>query len=362
MASALEHVAWEACLVEPQPDPALEAYARRKTGFPFPSIRYFTPVPWLARAVVDLHLEYGLLIHLDQNTADLLTLIVSRENSCRFCYAAQRVLLWGQGMSEAHIQRLEQELSAGLAPRTAAAIAFGRTQSRIGPAAAREACEALRAAGFGEEEMKEIAFSVAVTDFFNRAHTIAAIPAGPLERIPDQLLARLLRPIIKRIIQKHRSRGQPTLLERVPTYPYARLVEKYAGSPIASALGQTIEEMWVSPHLTRRCKLLIFAVVARGLGCKVCALEIKNALEAEGLNEPTLALILTHLDAPELEEIERLLVRFTRETIWFDPAVLQRHTRSLRDRLSVPQLIEFIGVASLANGLCRMGATVMGDS
>jgi alkylhydroperoxidase family enzyme len=175
MASALEHVAWEACLVEPQPDPALEAYARRKTGFPFPSIRYFTPVPWLARAVVDLHLEYGLLIHLDQNTADLLTLIVSRENSCRFCYAAQRVLLWGQGMSEAHIQRLEQELSAGLAPRTAAAIAFGRTQSRIGPAAAREACEALRAAGFGEEEMKEIAFSVAVTDFFNRAHTIAAI-------------------------------------------------------------------------------------------------------------------------------------------------------------------------------------------
>lgn len=312
--------------------------------------------------MVDLHLEYGLLIHLDQNTADLLTLIVSRENSCRFCYAAQRVLLSGQGMSEAHIQRLEQELSAGLAPRTAAAIAFGRTQSRIGPAAAREACEALRAAGFGEEEMKEIAFSVAVTDFFNRAHTIAAIPAGPLERIPDQLLARLLRPIIKRIIQKHRSRGQPTLLERVPTYPYARLVEKYAGSPIASALGQTIEEMWVSPHLTRRCKLLIFAVVARGLGCKVCALEIKNALEAEGLNEPTLALILTHLDAPELEEIERLLVRFTRETIWFDPAVLQRHTRSLRDRLSVPQLIEFIGVASLANGLCRMGATVMGDS
>jgi hypothetical protein len=57
-----------------------------------------------------------------------------------------------------------------------------------------------------------------------------------------------------------------------------------------------------------------------------------------------------------------LLVRFTRETIWFDPAVLQRRTRSLRDRLSVPQLIEFIGVASLANGLCRMGATVMGHS
>jgi hypothetical protein len=31
----------------------------------------------------------------------------------------------------------------------------------------------------------------------------------------------------------------------------------------------------------------------------------------------------------------------------------------LRDRLSGPQFLEAIGVASLANGLCRMGATVL---
>jgi len=362
MASALEHVAWETCLVDPQPDRALEAYARRKTGIPVRSIRYFTPVPWLARAVIDLHPEYGLLMHLDKNTAELLTLIVSRENSCRFCYAAQRALLWGQGMSEAHIQRLEQELSAGLAPRTAAAIAFGRTQSRVGSASARDACEVLRNAGFGEEEMKEIAFTVATTDFLNRAYTIPAIPARPMERMPDQFLPRLLRPIINRIIEKHRSRGQSTPLESAPSHPYARLIERYAGSPIATALGQTIGEMWASPHLSRRCKLLIFAVIARGLGCDVCALEVRKALEAEGLNEATLARILTHLDAPELDEVERLLVRFARETIWYDPAALQRRARSLRDRLSVPQLIEVIGVTSLANGLCRMGAMVMGHS
>jgi hypothetical protein len=71
MASALEHVAWETCLVDPQPDRALEAYARQRSGIPVPSIRYFTPVPWLARALIDLHPEYGLLMHLDQNVADL---------------------------------------------------------------------------------------------------------------------------------------------------------------------------------------------------------------------------------------------------------------------------------------------------
>jgi AhpD family alkylhydroperoxidase len=362
MASALEHVAWETCLVDPQPDRALEAYARQKTGIPVPSIRYFTTVPWLARALIDLHPEYGLLLHLDQNVADLLTLIVSQENSCRFCYAVQRMLLWGQGMSEARIQRLEQELSAGLAPRTAAAIAFGRTQSRLGPAAARDACQALRRAGFGEEEMKEIAFTVAATDFLNRAYTIPAIPVRALERMPDQLLSRLLRPIINRIMERHRSRGQATPLESAPSYPYARLIERYAGLPSAPALGRIVEEMWVSPLLTRRCKLLIFAVIARGLGCEVCAQEISKALEAEGLNEPMLARVLAHLDAPELDETERLLMRFARETIWFEPAALQRRARSLRDRLSVPQLIEVIGVTALSNGLCRMNAMVMGHS
>jgi len=362
MPSALEHVAWETCLIDPQPDRALEAYARRKTGIPVRSIRYFTPVPWLARALIDLHPEYGLLMYLDQNLADLLTLIVSQENSCRFCYGVQRMLLWGQGMSEARIQRLEQELSAALAQRTAAAIAFGRAQSRLGPAAARDACQALRRAGFGEEEMKEIAFTVAATDFLNRAYTIPAIPVRALERMPDQLLSRLLRPIINRIMERHRSRGQATPLERAPSYPYARLIERYAGLPSAPALGRIIEEMWVSPHLTRRCKLLIFAVIARGLGCEVCAQEISKALEAEGLNESMLARVVTHLDAPELDETERLLMRFARETIWYEPAALQRRARSLRDRLSVLQLIEVIGVTAQSNGLCRMNAMVMGHS
>lgn len=362
MTSALEHVAWETCLVEPQPDRGLDSYARRKTGIPVPSIRYFTPAPWLARALVDLHPEYGLLMHLDQNLADLLTLIVSQENSCRFCYAAQRALLWSQGMSEARIQRLEQEMSAGLGPRAAAAVAFGRSQSRAGPAAAREAREALLSAGFAPEEMKEIVYIVAATDFFNRAYTIPAIPVRPMERIPEQLLSRLFRPLIGRILERHRLRGQSTPLARGPAYPYAGLIEHYAGSPIAPVLGRTIEEMWASPHLTRRCKLLIFAVIARGLGCEPCGVEMGKALEQEGLGEAALGRILTHLDAPQLDETERLLVRFARETIWYDPAALQRRARSLRDRLSPAQLIEVVGVTSLANGVCRMAAMVMGHS
>jgi AhpD family alkylhydroperoxidase len=97
-------------------------------------VRYFTSAPWLARAIVDLHPEFGLLMHLDLHQMDIIELVVSQENSCRFCYAAVRMLLWAQGMSEARIQYIEQTLSqADLAPKTTAAIAFARRQSRVGP-------------------------------------------------------------------------------------------------------------------------------------------------------------------------------------------------------------------------------------
>jgi len=359
MANALQHVAWEPALIEPRPHPSLESYARRRFGMPFPSIRYFTSVPWLARAMIDLHPEYGLLMHLEQRVADLLTLIVSQENSCRFCYAAVRALLRIQGVSEARIQRMEQDLTrADLSPQTVAAIAFGRSQSRSGPPAAREAREALGRAGVGANEMKEIAYAVAMTDFTNRVYTILAVPPYQIEGMPDQLFMRLLRPLINHLVLSHHSRGRATPLERAPSYPYAHVVKLYAGSPIAPALGRTLEEMWASAHLTRRCKLLILAVVARGLACEVCALEVGKALHEEGLKEATLTEILTHLDAPELDPIERLLVPFARETIWYQPAPLQRRARALRERLSGAQLVEAIGVVSLANGFCRLGASV----
>jgi alkylhydroperoxidase family enzyme len=363
MASALAHVGWESCLIAPRRDRALESYARHNTGVPFPALRYFTPVPWLARAIVDLHPEFGLLMHLDFHQMDILALVVSQENSCRFCYAAVRVLLWAQGMSEARIQHIEQRLSqADLAPKTTAAIAFGRRQSRGGPHGAQGARQILREAGFNDEEMKEVAFVVGVTDFLNRVNTIPAIPSHTLERMPEQFHMRLLRPLIRRIVEKQRCRGRAAPPERPPTHPYSGLVKAYAASPIAAALGRTIEAMWESPILTRRCKLLMFAVIARGLGCRVYATEIEEALQQEGLDEPAIIQVLSHLDAPELDDVERVLVRFARETIWYEPAALQRRARAVRDRLSETQFIESVGVASLANGLCRMGAAVMGHS
>jgi AhpD family alkylhydroperoxidase len=361
MANSLQHVAWEPCLLTPRRDGGLEAYAKRKMGVSMPTIRYFVECPWLARAMVDLHPEQGLLVRLDLHLADLVSLVVSQANSCRYCYAAVRALLRIQGMSEARIQRLEEDLMrADLGTRPAAAVAFARSQSRSVPTLKGDDKQALLGAGFSAEELRELAFVVASVDFMNRASTIPAIPSAGIERMPDQLHVRLLRPLIARILDAHRSRGAPAPPVSAPAYPYARLVEAFAGSPIAPTLGRTLEAMWASPALTRRCKLLVFGVIARGLGCSVCEDEAARCLRDEGLTEESLRRVLTHLDAPELTPEERLLVPFARETIWYEPAPLQRRARGVRDRLSSAQFVEAVGVLSLANGLCRLGA-VMAD-
>ncbi len=359
MPHALQNVAWEPCLLEAKHDAGLERYARRKTGVPWPTIRYFVDCPWLARALVDLHPEYGLLIRLDVHLADLIALVVSQENSCRYCYAAVRTLLRIQGMSEARIQRMEQDLTReDLGPQALAAVAFARTQSRSVPTVADGVKKELLAAGFDAETMKEIAFVVASTDFMNRASTIPAIPWLGVERIPDRLHVRLLRPLIARVLESHRSRGRPAAPVRPAVYPYAGLVAAYAGSPIAAALAQVLEGMWSSPLLTRRCKLLMFAVIARGIGCGACAAEADPILREEGLSDGAVAQVLTHLDAPELDPMERLLVPFARETIWYEPAPLQRRARAVREQLTGAQFLEALGVLSLANGLCRLGAVL----
>jgi hypothetical protein len=169
---------------------------------------------------------------------------------------------------------------------------------------------------------------------------------------------RLLRPLLRRILERHRYRGEITQLGRAPPHPYSHLIEAYSGSPIGAALATVMEDMWASTILPHRCKLLMIAVVTRGLGCGICAPEISGSLKEVGLDEPSTEKILTHLDGPELEQMERHLLAFARETIWYEPHAVQQRASALRRELSGPQLVEAIGVLALANGLCRMGASV----
>ena len=98
-----------------------------------------------------------LLLHLDFPTLDLLELVVSRENACRYCYSATRMQLRMLGMSEARMQELEQRLARGdVEPKAAAAVQFARRMTRAIPLATPRDLEPLRATGHSEAEIREM--------------------------------------------------------------------------------------------------------------------------------------------------------------------------------------------------------------
>jgi AhpD family alkylhydroperoxidase len=359
MASPLLDVSWDQCLLEAAPDRLAEEALRRETGSAPGWIRYFLSCPWLARAAIRLGIDNKLLVHLDFPTVDLIGLVVSRENACRYCYAVTRMALRVLGMSEERMQQLEQRLASGeLEPKAAAAVRFGRRMTRSTPLVTPEDLEPLRAAGFSDAAIREMAFTVACIAFFNRLSTIPALPPHSWEQLADRWFMRLFRPLYARTVRGWRMRGQPTSFSRPPTGPFAGMLLQFEGSPIGPVLASTLEDLWASPILTRRSKALMFAVIGRGLGCRSSKDEIAGMLQAEGLSQDDAEQILAHLGGPGMGAEESALLAFARDTIWYEPIQIQRRARELCVLLSPEQFVEALGVVALANSLCRLRAAL----
>lgn len=359
MASPLLQVGWDQCLLEPTPDRQAEAALRRQTGAAPGWIRYFLSCPWLPRAAIRLGIDNKLLVHLDFPTVDLIALVVSQEHSCRFCYAVTRMQLRILGMSEERMLQLEQRLASGdLEPKAAAAVRFARRMSRSTPLVTPQDLDPLRAAGYSDAEIREIAFVVASIAFFNRISTIPALPPQSWEQLADRWFMRLFRPLVAHMIRGLRKRGQPASFTRPPEGPFAGLLLRFEGSPIGPALASALDDLWASPILSRHCKALMFAVVGRGLGCESSSDEIASVFEAEGLAPSDAEQILAHLGGPGVDADESALLAFARDTIWYEPIQIQRRARELRERLSAPQFVEALGVVALANSLCRLRAAL----
>src|SRR5712692_1366780 len=359
MASPLLNVSWDQCLLEPAPDRQAEAALRRETGAAPGWIRYFLSCPWLPRAAIRLGIDNGLLVDVDFPTVDLIALVVSQENSCRYCYAVTRMALRVLGMSEERMQQLEQRLASGeLEPKGAAAVNFGRRMTRATPLVTPQDLEPLRAAGYSNAEIREIAFTVACIAFFNRISTIPALPPHSWEQLADRWFMRLFRPLFARTVRGWRKRAQPVSFARPPEGPFAGLLLQFEGSPIGPVLDSALDELWASPILSRRSTALMFAVVGHGLGSQGSRDEVARILEAEGLAPADAEQILAHLGGPGLNADEGALLAFARDTIWYEPIQIQRRARELRERLSAAQFVEAVGVAALANSLCRLCAAL----
>lgn len=352
----IEQVEWEECFIEPGRDPELERYLKSQMGRVPGSASYLVECPWMARSMAAFWFRRGKLIHIDIELCNKIGLVVSQDNSCRYCFAASRMLLRMTGVAEARIRRLEEDLlTAELDPRERTALEFARRLSRSNPLLASADLDPLRQAGYTDAAIKEMAVVAGYTCAMNRIATFPALPPGRMERLPDHPLVRLLRPFLARMIRSRDARGTPDFLEpALESGPFSYLVVALRGLPLARSLGQVVNEAWQSPLLSRRVKGLVVAVIARGLGCTLSEQEAGRLLAEEGLDVGDLQEILAHLASPRLDPAESVILPFARETIWYRPAPIQRRARAVREVLSGPQFLELLGVASLANMLCRL--------
>lgn len=320
---------------------------------------YLAACPWLVRAEVLMNFDQGLLVHLDPQLAEVVSMATSLEGACRFCYATSRFLLRIRGYSEHRVRQLEILLTdAPNDERLSAAIDFCRRMCRADPLTQINDRTALTRAGYSAEEVHELAYVVAFTLFANRVATMAALSPFELEKMPDQLLVKLLRPLIARQISKHSSRGRPEHSHPDYSGPYAYLLDGFRNSPVAGMLATVMPPAWEAQTLGRRAKGLILGVIAHALGCEKTAADARMLALDAGIDVENYQHVLQHLNADILDEQETLLVSLARQSVWYRPVQIQQEAKHVLDVIGQTAFTEAIGVMALANALCRLGAVV----
>lgn len=355
--AGLSGVAWEPCILERRPDAEITRYFRKHGGLVPPHLHYFTPCPWLARQFV--YWARIPLFALEPALVEMMSLVVAQDNSCRYCFAATRTMLRALGFGNDTIRVLEQDLiTADLPARTRGALDFARRLSRANPLPGPDALAQLSGHGFDHDATREIVYLTGLYVLGNRIITLAAVPPDDMERLSEQRWIALLQPLASFMIRRNRRRARATPLPpAMHEGPFGHVVRAFDGHPLGPRLWTQIDEAWRSEILPRRTKALITAVVGHALGCPRAVTEARRLLTAD---DSVLDMdgVLAHLASPDLTPAEAVIVPFARETVHYSPAQIQRRARVVHEALGTAAFLETIGIAALANALCRMTAVL----
>src|SRR5512143_1741326 len=356
---ALDTIEWEACLLEPVRNPEAERTVRKALGIVPPGMRYFLDSPWLTDAAVALDLMHTPLLHVSPNLAEMVALVVSQDSACRYCFNMTRGVMGILGFPEAHIRRIEEDLlGAETDPGERAALQFARRVARSTPMVTAAEAAPLRQLGWSDAAVKELAAIAAVNIFFNRASTLPALPYTDAERVFKRPAMRLFGRFLRPFLRMPRSKRPHPLPDAARQGPFAPFVNALDGLPVAPRLRTAIDACLRGSSLGTRATALVFAVVARGIGCPLSEQEACQMLLADGMPAEDIEPSLAHPAAPSLGPRERAAAALARESIWPQPAALQRHARSVRSLFTRQEFVDLIGTAALANTVCRLAVAV----
>ena len=362
MALLLNEIEWGEPLLPLVDDPAWKAELASRGGLPSATVDLRTaPLPWLREYCFAARTYFYNLSAMPDHLFPLVAMVVAQENACRYCYGLNRALLKILGHDDAFIDGVERDLRvAELDEKERAVLAFCRNLARSRPRPARAEAERLVALGYAPLAVAEIAACVAGSCFYNRVITITACPPqADLEeasRGPVETLKRIATGFLQGIMARRQTARQAPLdRAALAEGPFGRVVATLAGLPAGAALKAAVDGAFASPVLSRTAKALMFAVVARALGCATTEAEARRLLKGEGLGDAEIDAALSSLRSDRLVGRESGLLAWARETVSYQTPVIQKQARALSATLGDDvALLEAIGVAALANGVARL--------
>lgn len=286
--------------------------------------------------------------------ADICGLVAAQENACRYCFGVARSWMRLWGYSERMIGNIERNVQmAELDEKERAFIRFCRNLSRSNPRPPKKDRDELLRLGYSKLAIAEMAFLIVNHCFVNRVSTFIAVPPmDALERLPNSVLGKILRPIFGRQLRNIGWTETAPLQGDPDSFP--GVVQKLLGLPAAKAMDDALEGAFESEGLSRKLKVLMFAVVANSLECEFCIAETHAMALECGFTEEEFSKALTTLSSTYLSEDEEKILSWTRETIHFQNGPMQSRVRELAQEVGETTMLEAIGVASLANSTVRL--------
>lgn len=338
MAKLLNEIEWGEPLLAPDPNTQYESQLSKRLS------------PWLSATVLSLS-EPEKVAYAPLKLMGVAYFVASQENACRYCYGTARALMKIWGYSEKQIQDLEHEasLAGGLTRRV---VEFARKLAKSNPSPAREDHEGLLKEGLSPEAVAEIAACVVKACFANRMATFLALPPNQaMENLPDSFLGRVFGFFFRKQIVPRRAPPPEGYRNEGPC---AEIIAMAGKTQIAVWLRRLTDGWLASQVLPNRSKLLMLAVIAKQLGSRLGEEEATQNLVKEGLSEREIATILATLSSTALTPLETTLLRWTRETVWYEPRVVQDTTRRLLAELGEEPTLDAVGTAAVCNTLARL--------
>ena len=355
MAQLLDEIEWGQAILPRVSDPAWEVEVKRRVGQVSEADRRVASNPWVREVCVSIAAYRP--VAMPQRLFNIGALVTAQENSCRYCYGANRAYMKILGYSESFISRIEQDATfAELDEKERAFISFCRSLARSRPRPMKADYDALVALGFASLAVSEMAFLIALGCYYNRIGIlIACPPEHAFERVANGILGRLIGPVM-RTLMSMRKPAQPAILDAAALSggPFGTVVATLTGLPGASIFKTALDGAFASAVLPRSVKALMFAVVARTLGCRTSEVEARKLLAAEGLSDDEVDSALVTLQSPRLSQRDARLIPWVRNTVYYQTAMVQKQTAALAAEIGDAAILEAIGVAALANATVRL--------